>query len=184
MNAALSRLGAGWASWIDAVRLPSSSYPSPELSHFPDPISRLVDAERRTEFMREGVHYEGEYAVVVQFTPPLRRRSKVADLIYDDDPAQQISPASRILEQFKKALADLEDAIGDAVGRQQHRRRVDVFLTIDAHGAGGVELSDHVGIVDEVAEDRLEDQAPHEDADHRCELGAYEGAEGHAERRE
>ncbi len=115
VNAALARLGAGWATWIDAVRLPSSSYPAPELSHFPDPISRLVDAERRAQFMREGVHYEGEYVIIVQFTPPLRRRSKVVDLIYDDDPAEQLSPASRILGQFKKALADLEDAIGDAV---------------------------------------------------------------------
>lgn len=65
--------------------------------------------ERRAQFMREGVHYEGEYALVVQFTPPLRRKSKVADLIYDDDPPENTSPASRILEQFKKAIADLED---------------------------------------------------------------------------
>ena len=65
--------------------------------------------------MREGVHYEGEYAIAVQFTPPLRRQNKVADLIYDDDPAENTSPASRILEQFKKAIADLEDAVGDAV---------------------------------------------------------------------
>jgi len=115
VNAALARLGAGWASWIDAVRLPSSSYPPAKLSHFPDPVSRLVDAERRAQFMREGVHYEGEYAIIVQFTPPLRRKSKVADLIYDDDPAEHVSPASRILDQFKKAIADLEDAIGDAV---------------------------------------------------------------------
>jgi type IV secretion system protein VirB4 len=115
VNAALARLGAGWASWIDAVRLPSSSYPAPELSHFPDPISRLVDAERRARFMCDGIHYEGEYAIVVQFTPPLRRKAKVADLIYDDDPADHSSPASRILGQFKKAIADLEDAVGDAV---------------------------------------------------------------------
>ena len=115
VNAALARLGSGWASWIDTVRLPSANYPAPEMSHFPDPISRLVDAERRAQFMREGVHYEGEYALVVQFTPPLRHKSKVADLIYDDDPTENTSPANRILEQFKKALADLEDAIGDAV---------------------------------------------------------------------
>ena len=86
------------------MRLPSSSYPPAKLSHFPDPVSRLVDAERRAQFMREGVHYEGEYAIIVQFTPPLRRKSKVADLIYDDDPAEHVSPASRILDQFKKAI--------------------------------------------------------------------------------
>ena len=95
VNAALARLAAGWASWIDAVRLPAASYPEAERSHFPDPVSRLVDAERRAQFLREGSHYEGEYAIVVQFTPPLRRKSKLADLIYDDDPAETVSPASQ-----------------------------------------------------------------------------------------
>jgi type IV secretory pathway VirB4 component len=47
INATLARLGGGWASWVDAVRLPSTGYPAAELSHFPDPVSRLVDAERR-----------------------------------------------------------------------------------------------------------------------------------------
>ncbi|MDA8250716.1 MAG: transporter [Rhodospirillales bacterium] len=138
VNAALARLGAGWASWVDAVRLPSVSYPAPERSHFPDAVSRLVDAERRTQFLREGTHYEGEYALIVQFTPPLRRKSKVADLIYDDDPAEATSPASRILEQFRKALADLEDAIGDAV----HLRRMTSYTHHCA--AGRAHLRDHL----------------------------------------
>ena len=60
VNAALARLGAGWASWIDAVRLPAAGYPEAERSHFPDPVSRLVDAERRAQFLREGSHYESE----------------------------------------------------------------------------------------------------------------------------
>ncbi|MGR3715266.1 MAG: VirB4 family type IV secretion/conjugal transfer ATPase [Thermohalobaculum sp.] len=138
VNAALSRLGAGWASWVDAVRLPSSSYPAGERSHFPDPISRLVDAERRQQFLREGVHYEGEYAVVVQYTPPLRRKGKLADIIYDDDASDVVSPASRILEQFKKALADLEDAFGDAV----NLRRMESYDHVCS--AGRAHLRDHL----------------------------------------
>ena len=138
VNAALARLGAGWASWIDAVRLPASSYPEAERSHFPDPVSRLVDAERRAQFLREGSHYEGEYAIVVQFTPPLRRKSKLADLIYDDDPAETVSPASRILEQFKKALGDLEDAVGDAVSL----RRMESYTFADRFGRD--HLRDHL----------------------------------------
>jgi len=115
INAALARLGSGWATWVAAVRLPASGYPPADLSYFPDPVSRLVDEERRRQFMRERLHYESEYALLVQYTPPLRRKSKVADIIYDDDPAERVSPAGRILEQFAKALADLEDAIGEAV---------------------------------------------------------------------
>lgn len=130
VNAALARLGAGWASWTDAVRLPAAAYPAAERSRFPDPVSRLVDAERRAQFMREGAHFEGEHAFIVMFTPPLRRKSRVVDLVYDDDAGTLVSPAGRILAQFKKSLADIEDAIGDAVAL----RRMRSYEHVDAAG--------------------------------------------------
>ena len=130
VSAALSRLGAGWATWTEAIRTPAASYPPAPLSHFPDPVSRLVDEERRQQFMREGVHFESRYVLVVQFTPPMRRKSKVADLIYDDDPVERQSPADRILQAFQKAINDLEDAIGDAVKLERMR----TYIVIDRHG--------------------------------------------------
>ncbi|HEX4617048.1 MAG TPA: transporter, partial [Stellaceae bacterium] len=130
INAALARLGSGWVTWVEAVRLPASGYPAAELSHFPDPVSRLIDEERRRQFLRERLHYESEYALLVQYTPPLRRKSKVADIIYDDDPGERVSPAGRILELFDKALADLEDAIGEAV----NLRRMRSFVVTDTYG--------------------------------------------------
>ena len=76
------------------------------------------------------------------------------------------------------ALAQFQThAVGDAVGRQQHRRRVDVLLTIDAHGAGGVELGDHVGIVDEIAEDGQRSLARQADG----EIDGVAHAEAHTE---
>ena len=126
-----SRLGNGWATWVDAVRLPASGYPPRELSHFPDP--GVAPGRRGTpprSSCAKAVHYESEYALIVQFTPPLRRKSKLVDIIYDDDPAEGSSPADRILEQFKKALADLEDAMGDAV----QLRRMESFTVADRYG--------------------------------------------------
>ena len=130
INAALSRLGAGWASWVEAVRLSAPGYPPSDLSHFPDPISRLVDAERRARFEAEGVHFESTYALVVQLTPPVRRKSRLGDLIYDDDVTERISPASRILQGFGKSLADLEDAIGDVIRLDRMRS----YVVTDRHG--------------------------------------------------
>ena len=130
VNTALSRLGAGWATWTEAIRTPAASYPPEPLSHFPDPVSRLVDEERRRQFLREGTHFESRYVLVVQYTPPLRRKSKVADLIYDDDPAERQSPADRILQAFQKAINDFEDAIGDAVRLERMR----TYIVTDRHG--------------------------------------------------
>ena len=44
INNALKRLGSGWAVFIDAERYAAGDYPA---SLFPDPLSRLVDEERR-----------------------------------------------------------------------------------------------------------------------------------------
>jgi type IV secretory pathway VirB4 component len=55
LNNALRRLGSGWAIFIEAQREPANRYPE---STFPDPASRLVDAERRAQFEEEGSHFE------------------------------------------------------------------------------------------------------------------------------
>src|SRR6516162_9092174 len=78
VNAALSRLGSGFALWIDAVRLPSAAYPEPPASHFPETLSRAIDEERRRHFLSEGAHFESEHALLIQYTPPVRRESRIA----------------------------------------------------------------------------------------------------------
>lgn len=120
LNNYLSRFGSGWAMWVDAARLPSPGYPAPELSHFPEPITALIDAERRELFERQDAHYETEYALVLQFLPPTQRNSKVGELIYDDDARDETQLADRLLADFKKRLADLQDGLGDLL----HMRRM------------------------------------------------------------
>jgi type IV secretory pathway VirB4 component len=84
VNAALSRLGNGFALWIDALRLPSVTYPEPSVSHFPDSVSWGIDEERRRHFLEQGAHFESEQALLVQYTPPVRRKSRMADFVYGD----------------------------------------------------------------------------------------------------
>lgn len=130
VNAALLRLGSGWASWHDAVRMPATDYPAPERSFFPDAITAAIDEERRRHFQAEGAHYETEYALILSYLPPLRSRSRLADLVYDDDARQAGGLADRILAGFKKVLVDLEDGMGDVV----KLRRMAGFAMRDAGG--------------------------------------------------
>jgi len=131
VNQYLARFGAGWAMWVDAARLPSPGYPSPELSHFPDPITALIDAERREMFERQDTHYETEYALVLQYLPPTRRDSKLGELVYDDDGRDDTSPADRVLADFKKRLHDLEDGLGDLL----HMRRMGTITVGEGEAA-------------------------------------------------
>lgn len=130
VNTYLSRFGAGWAVWTDAVRLDSPGYSPPHASHFPEPITAMIDAERRAMFSRESAHYETEYGMVVQFLPPLRRESKLEELVYDDDGRDTSAPGDRQLAEFKKRLLDLEDGLADLL----HMRRMKTVRATAPHG--------------------------------------------------
>ncbi|MBV9576349.1 MAG: hypothetical protein JO149_06970 [Gammaproteobacteria bacterium] len=49
-------LDDGWMLHVDELRIPSLTYPKP--GHFPDPVSSLIDVERRQSYEAEGEHYE------------------------------------------------------------------------------------------------------------------------------
>src|SRR3977135_3415156 len=58
LNNALRRLGSGWAIFVEASRNAANRYPD---SRFPDPVSALVDAERRAQFEEQEAHFESAY---------------------------------------------------------------------------------------------------------------------------
>jgi type IV secretion system protein TrbE len=70
LNNALKRLGSGWALFVEALRHEAAGYPE---SRFPDPVSFLVDRERRAMFETEGAHFESECFLTFAY----RRRPSV-----------------------------------------------------------------------------------------------------------
>lgn len=130
VNATLARLGSGWVTWIDAVRLPVAAYSPEPLSHFPDPVTRMIDRERREHFTSQGAHYESEYALVLLYTPPKRRNTRIIDYIYDDDAGPAKEPASRLLEQFRQAIRTIGDGLSDVV----KLRRMKGYKHVDSNG--------------------------------------------------
>src|ERR1700756_754468 len=53
------RVGSGWMVQCDAIRSYAPGYP--DGGSFPDPITRVIDDERRQQFMDEGAHFESDY---------------------------------------------------------------------------------------------------------------------------
>lgn len=130
VNASLLKLGNGWVTWHEAVRMPAPGYPERELSSFPDDISALIDEERRQAFEAEEAHFETEFALVFLYTPPLASKSRLGELVFDDDGMTKTSLADRILAGFKKTLGDIEDSLGDVI----QMRRMGGFTVTDAYG--------------------------------------------------
>jgi type IV secretion system protein VirB4 len=81
LNNALRRLGSGWALFVEAERREAGDYPR---STYPEPLSWLVDEERRAGFEEAGSHFESRYHVTQLYLPPEESRSRAASLIYEN----------------------------------------------------------------------------------------------------
>jgi type IV secretion system protein TrbE len=91
INNVLKRFGIGWALFFEARRTEASHYP---MSNFPDPVSLLVDEERRKSFETEGNHFESGYVLSFCWLPPAETQDKAgAYLIERGDDARATSDA-------------------------------------------------------------------------------------------
>ena len=80
MNNAFRRLGSGWAVFVEAQRNPTQTYPE---SCFPDPVSGLVDQERRAQFEEAGAHFESSYFLTFLFLPPADEAARAEHWLYE-----------------------------------------------------------------------------------------------------
>ena len=120
LNSALRRLGSGWAVFVEAQRIPARDYP---LSEFPDPISALVDAERRAQFEEASSHYESRYFLTLTWVPPADDTSRASGWLFEDAPSKGADPhehlaafrsrSDRLLDLFEGFMPEaawLDDA--------------------------------------------------------------------------
>lgn len=67
INNVLRRFGSGWALFFEAHRRMAQDYPR---SAFPDPVSALVERERKAAFEAEGAHFESACTLTFVWLPP------------------------------------------------------------------------------------------------------------------
>lgn len=85
LNNALRRLGSGWALFVEAERLQAAGYPQ---SEFPEPISWLVDEERRAAFEEDHSHFESAYHLTLVYLPPEESLARATSLLYENTSRQ------------------------------------------------------------------------------------------------
>ncbi len=90
LNAALRRLGSGWAVFVEAQRIPAQGYP---VSDFPDPVSALIDAERRAQFEEDEAHFESAYFLTLVWMPPADEVRRAGGWLVENAPARGTDPA-------------------------------------------------------------------------------------------
>lgn len=115
INTILARLGTGWMIQVEAIRIPTTSYPTREQSHFPDPVSALIDDERRRHFERADGHYESQHAIVLTYREPEQRKSGLVKYVYSDPDSRRETNADRILAKFKTTIREFEQYMANVV---------------------------------------------------------------------
>lgn len=112
LNGVLCRCGSGWALFFDADRTPARAYPA---SDWPDPVSWLVDQERRADFESEGRHYESHYHLTLCYLPPADRVSHAERWLLETPPAQRDFDARDHLDRFITQTDRLFDLLADSL---------------------------------------------------------------------
>jgi type IV secretion/conjugal transfer VirB4 family ATPase len=114
------RLGSGWMLQCDAIRSEAPGYP--ERGAFPDPVTRVIDDERRQQFMAEGAHFESEYFLTLTYLPPIEIEHKVHGFVFEGRKYTVNQTARQILERFKSQLERFENVFGSLFQTDRLRR--------------------------------------------------------------
>ena len=93
LNNALRRLGSGWALFVEAERRRADNYP---VSLFPEPLSWLVDEERRALFESAHSHFESRYHLTLVHLPAEEGTARAAKLLYENEAAEGVDWRERL----------------------------------------------------------------------------------------
>jgi type IV secretion system protein VirB4 len=115
INTILSRLGSGWMIQVEAVRIPTVAYPAREDCHFPEPVTRAIDDERRAHFEAERGHFESQHAVILTYRPPERRRAGLTRYVYSDNDSRSETYADIVLEAFRTSIREFEQYLANVL---------------------------------------------------------------------
>lgn len=117
LNQVLSPLGNGWVLSVDAVRRDAPTYIDAAASHFPDPVSRAIDEERRRNFQRAGSLFEGYFVINLTWLPPMLAQRRFVELMFDDENVlpDHTSRTYLLIEQFKEMVAAIENRLSGVV---------------------------------------------------------------------
>lgn len=105
LNHILKRLGSGWALYCEAARRSSKEYPE---SLFPDPVSLLIDEERRILFSANE-HFESFYYLTLQYLPPSDTEGKFLSTFIASDESE--ADYSKFLTWFETETERFENLL-------------------------------------------------------------------------
>jgi type IV secretion system protein TrbE len=112
-------LGTGWTIQADQIRSEYQEY-TPERP-WPDPVSQLIDEERRAQFTARGdaANYQSSYFLCVSYQVPQGSGKKTQNWFFETDGASA-GRMERELWHFRTRLGQIENALEMNLLRERH----------------------------------------------------------------
>ena len=130
INNALQRLGTGWMTQHDVFRVKSKSYPERSACHFPDPITRAIDDERR-DLYTAGTHHENYMVVTLTYLPPTVEKTKISAMMVENDDDFSLSGIGRKhIKYFRLACSEFEGTMNSVCRMHRlhgHPKILDIY---------------------------------------------------------
>jgi type IV secretion system protein VirB4 len=120
----------------DAIRTEAPGYP--RTGAFPDPVTQVIDDERRQQFMAEEAHYESEYFLTLTYLPPVEMEQKVQGFMFEGRKSGSAYTGAQTLERFRSQLERFENVFGTLFKTERLAR----VKTEDDFG--GLHIHDHL----------------------------------------
>ena len=112
LNRALLPYSDDWMFHVDAIRRPAVAYPP---SRFPDPVTQLIDDERRAAYAAQASRqFETEYFLVATHRPPTDVVSRLKGLFVQES-ARRGFGWQELLDRFATELVTLENRLAAAL---------------------------------------------------------------------
>lgn len=135
LNDAFMSLGSGWVIHFDSARRTCPVYSDRDKSHFPDPVSRAIDEERREYFTASGALYEGQMVMTVTYYPPRQFVSKMTEMMYESKETKVYSDADKTrqrIDDFRRELENLQSRMS-SVFKLKHLRSYSLQSETQTH---------------------------------------------------
>lgn len=127
LNRALLPLGGDWMLHVDAVRSRAADYPTG--GAFPDPVTALIDEERRRQYASGKGNFETRYVLCVTYMPPSETHARALGWFVEGKDSSALDARDH-LGRFERRLEDFEDQLS---ARLQIERLDSEALTAHLH---------------------------------------------------
>ncbi len=118
------QLGSGWMLQADLIRSRAPGYP--EAGAFPDLVTRIIDEERRQQFLTEGLHFESDHFLTLTYLPPVESEQSMRAWLFEGGSKRKVGLAARTaINHFKSRVQSFETTFASLFKAQRLLLRAD-----------------------------------------------------------